>query len=58
MATVALRPLLFNRVSWAALFAGFFFGFGGRAGVPRDRMIVGREETVPAPGAPLSPQRA
>lgn len=30
---------------------------GGRAGVPRDRMIVRREETAPA-GAPLSPQRA
>jgi hypothetical protein len=27
MATVALRQPLLNRVSWGALFAGFFFGF-------------------------------
>jgi hypothetical protein len=32
--------------------------FGGRAGIPKDRLIVAREETVPTPGAPLSPQRA
>lgn len=31
---------------------------GGRLGVPKDRRIVAREETVPAPSAPLSPQRA
>jgi hypothetical protein len=30
---------------------------GGRAGVPRDRTPIVREETVPAAGAPLSPQR-
>jgi hypothetical protein len=31
---------------------------GGRAGVPRDRIVAAREETVPPPaGAPLSPQR-
>lgn len=30
---------------------------GGRAGVPRDRHLGGREETVPAHGQPLSPQR-
>jgi hypothetical protein len=29
---------------------------GGRAGIPRDRIVVAREE--PVPGAPLSPQRA
>ncbi|HEY6099312.1 MAG TPA: hypothetical protein VIW03_07770, partial [Anaeromyxobacter sp.] len=28
MATVAFRQPLFGRVSWGALFAGFFFGFG------------------------------
>jgi hypothetical protein len=28
MASVALRQPLVNRVSWGALFAGFFFGFG------------------------------
>ena len=28
MATVAVREPLFGRVSWGALFAGFFFGFG------------------------------
>jgi hypothetical protein len=28
MASVALRQPLINRVSWGALFAGFFFGFG------------------------------
>jgi hypothetical protein len=32
--------------------------FGGRSGVPKDRLVVSREERVPAPGAPLSPQRA
>jgi cell division protein FtsB len=31
---------------------------GGRSGVPRDRLLVGREEPVSPPGAPLSPQRA
>jgi hypothetical protein len=31
---------------------------GGRAGVPRDRLIVTREERVPPAGAPLTPQRA
>jgi hypothetical protein len=30
---------------------------GGRAGVPKDRMLIRREEAAPA-GAPLSPQRA
>jgi hypothetical protein len=30
---------------------------GGRVGVPRDRHLITREETVPAPGAPLAPQR-
>lgn len=30
---------------------------GGRAGVPKDRLVVRREETAPA-GAPISPQRA
>jgi hypothetical protein len=28
MASVAIRQPLVNRVSWGALFAGFFFGFG------------------------------
>lgn len=31
---------------------------GGGAGVPKDRRIVTHGETVPAPGAPYSPQRA
>ncbi|HEX9308206.1 MAG TPA: hypothetical protein VF894_11990 [Anaeromyxobacter sp.] len=30
---------------------------GGRAGVPRDRMLLGRTQPAPVPGAPLSPQR-
>src|SRR6266511_2501195 len=31
---------------------------GGRAGVPRDRTFLTREQPAPVPGAPLSPQRA
>jgi hypothetical protein len=30
---------------------------GARAGVPRDRTLVGHAEPAPVPGAPLSPQR-
>jgi hypothetical protein len=31
---------------------------GGRAGVPHERIAIGREERVPPPGAPIAPQRA
>jgi hypothetical protein len=49
----------------AGAWAFFLFGLltlaaavlGGRAGVPRGRHVVVREETAPAPGAPLSPRR-
>jgi ABC-type multidrug transport system fused ATPase/permease subunit len=55
-----------KKAGFAGSWAFFLYGIltlaaailGGRAGVPRERIVHGREEPLPAPGAPLSPQRA
>jgi hypothetical protein len=56
-----------RKAGGAGAWAFFLYGLltlaaamlGGRAGIPRNRLIVTREERVPSPpGAPLTPQRA